>query len=84
VGESTTNLFKSIIQQTSHASARSQTSMYWIRKISIALQNFVSCHIRKSLYSVNSLLHNAHTPAHTALYTYINATDRLDIFIGST
>jgi len=84
-GESTKHLFKSIIQQTSsHASARSQTSMYWIRKISITLQTFVSYHIRKSLYSVNSLLHNAHTPSDTALYTYINATDRLDTFIAST
>ena len=83
-GESTKHLFKLIIQQTSsHASARSQTSMYWIRKISITLQTFVSYHIRKSLYSVNSLLHNAHTPSDTALYTYINATDRLDTFIAS-
>ena len=58
--------------------------MYWIRKISTTLQTFVSYHIRKSLYSVNSLLHNAHTPAHTTLYTYINATDLLDTFIVST
>ena len=58
--------------------------MYWIRKISTTLQTFVSYHIRKSLYSVNSLLHNAHTPAHTTLYTYFNATDLLDTFIVST
>ena len=77
-GEDTKRLFKSIIAQTSsHASARAQTSTYWIRKISITLQTFVSYHIRKSLYSVNALLHDAHTFTHTELFTYINATDIL-------
>ena len=84
-GEDTKRLFKSIIAQTSsHASARAQTSTYWIRKISITLQTFVSYHIRKSLYSVNALLHDAHTSTHTELFTYINATDRLDTSFQSS
>ena len=72
-GQDTKRLFKSIMAQTSsHASARPQTST-----------NCVSYHIRKSLYSVIALLHDAHTSSHTELYTYINATDRDNSFQSS-
>ena len=71
-------LFKSIISQiSSDTHARTQSATYWIRKISITLQTFVSYHISKSIHSVNPLLHDAHTHDHTTIYSYANATDHL-------
>ena len=75
VVKTTKCLFKSIISQiSSDTHARTQFATYWIRKISITLQTFVSYHIRTSIHSVNPLLHDAHTNDHTTLYPYANAT----------
>ena len=66
-----------ISQISSNTHARTQSATYWIRKISITLQTFVSYHIRKSIHSVNPLFQDAHTNNHTSLYSYANATDHL-------
>ena len=62
-------LFKSIISQiSSNTHARTQSATYWIRKISITLQTFVSYHIRKSIHSVNPLFQDAHTKSYLSIF----------------